>query len=179
MTYNQIDLGKIYGLSGNPGNRMLANTGNNLPSLEEIAKEQLTGKTDEQQSYPTINTSGTMNNSGNQLIEDINRNIDNIDSDTSDKTNNEIIPYNNGGTQNLELNNQNYITSESIQYLNGFLRTQIGRTIEVHFMAGNEIIVVSGVLLGVGSDFLLINERGTNNLATCDFFNIKFVRLYY
>lgn len=72
------------------------------------------------------------------------------------------------------------VTAESLQYLNGFLRTQIGRRVSIDFLVGsNSIVTKSGFLLGVASNYILINELDTNDLTTCDFYNIKFIRFYY
>lgn len=72
------------------------------------------------------------------------------------------------------------VTAESIQYLNGFLRTQIGRRIKVEFLiGGGSLIERDGYLLAVGANFILLNEAGTNDLLSCDFYNIKFVTFYY
>lgn len=72
------------------------------------------------------------------------------------------------------------VTAESLQYLNGFLRTQIGRRVSIDFLVGsNTIVTKSGFLLGVASNYIMINELDTNDLTTCDFYNIKFIRFYY
>ncbi len=72
------------------------------------------------------------------------------------------------------------VTAESIQYLNGFIRTQIGRRAQIQFLMGNaELIEKDGFLLGVGANYILINEIGTNDITACDFYNIKFIRFLY
>ncbi len=72
------------------------------------------------------------------------------------------------------------VTSADIRYLNNFMRTQIGRLIEVNFVIGGETMMrVAGYLMGVGDDFVLINEYGTNNVTACDYYNIKYVRIFY
>lgn len=72
------------------------------------------------------------------------------------------------------------VTAESIQYLNGFIRTQIGRRVQVDFLIGNnEVITKDGFLLGVGANYILLNEIGTNDITACDFYNIKFIRFLY
>lgn len=72
------------------------------------------------------------------------------------------------------------ITPESLQFHNGFLRTQIGRRVTVDFLIGsNTIVTKSGYLLGVASDYIIINELDTNDITTCDYYNIKFMRFYY
>lgn len=72
------------------------------------------------------------------------------------------------------------ITAESLQYLNGFLRTQIGRRVRVDFLLGtNSFIDREGILLGVGVNYILINETDTDDITACDFYNIKFIKFYY
>ena len=72
------------------------------------------------------------------------------------------------------------IPAESLQYMNGFLRTHVGRPVQVDFLVGtNSIVTRSGILLAVGANFILINETETDDILACDFYNIKFVRFYY
>ena len=72
------------------------------------------------------------------------------------------------------------VTSESIQFLNGFIRTQIGRRVHVDFLVGsNTMTSKEGFLLGVGANYILINEIDTNDITACDFYNIKFIRIFY
>jgi len=79
-----------------------------------------------------------------------------------------------------DLNQPMPMTVESLQYLNGFLRTQIGRRVRVEFLlVTNTMTDRSGTLLGVGANYILINESDTDDLLACDFYNIKFIRFYY
>lgn len=72
------------------------------------------------------------------------------------------------------------VTRESIQYLNGFIRTQIGRRVTIDFLIGsNTIESKSGYLLAVAANYILINELDTDDVTACDFYNIKFIRFYY
>lgn len=72
------------------------------------------------------------------------------------------------------------ISPESLQYLNGFIRTQIGRRVSIDFLVGSNTMVTKlGYLLGVASNYILINELDTNDITTCDFYNIKFIRFFY
>lgn len=71
------------------------------------------------------------------------------------------------------------MTTESLQYLNGFLRTQIGSRIKVEFLVGtNTYLEKSGKLLAVGANFIILQEAMTDDLIVCDFFNIKFITIY-
>ncbi len=72
------------------------------------------------------------------------------------------------------------VTQESIQFLNGFIRTQIGRRVSIDFLVGsNQIVTKNGFLVGVATNYILINELDTNDITACDFYNIKFIRFYY
>lgn len=72
------------------------------------------------------------------------------------------------------------MTAESLQYMNGFLRTQIGRPVKVDFLIGtNTLVDRTGILLGVGVNYILINEIETDDVVACDFYNIKFIKFYY
>ncbi|QEY35959.1 hypothetical protein FL966_08030 [Caproiciproducens galactitolivorans] len=72
------------------------------------------------------------------------------------------------------------INADSLQYLNGFLRTQIGRPVLVEFLIGtNTLVDRSGTLLGVGVNYILLQEAETDDLLACDFYNIKFIKFYY
>lgn len=71
------------------------------------------------------------------------------------------------------------MTMESTEYLNGFLRTQIGRRMRVEFLIGtNTFTDKSGKLLDVGANYILLQEAMTDDLLTCDFFNIKFITIF-
>lgn len=72
------------------------------------------------------------------------------------------------------------VTSESIQFLNGFIRTQIGRRVSIDFLVGSSTMVTkTGYLLGVATNYILLNELDTDDITACDFYNIKFIRFYY
>lgn len=72
------------------------------------------------------------------------------------------------------------VTAESVQFLNGFLRTQIGRRIKAEFLIGtNSFLDREGTLLGVGVNYFIINETDTDDLTICDFYSVKFIKIYY
>lgn len=67
-----------------------------------------------------------------------------------------------------------------IQFLNGFIRTQIGRYIRVECLVGsNNIEIRAGYLIGVGLNYILLQESITGNVLSIDFWSIKFVYYYY
>lgn len=68
----------------------------------------------------------------------------------------------------------------SLQYLNGFLRSQIGRRVTVEFLTGtNNLTERSGILLGVGVNYILLNEIEGDDVIACDFYTIKFIHFYF
>ncbi len=68
---------------------------------------------------------------------------------------------------------------ESLQYLNGYLRTQIGNYVEAEFLVGSTNITMrSGKLAGVGLNYILIEDLSTGDISACDFYNIKFFRTH-
>lgn len=72
---------------------------------------------------------------------------------------------------------QEVLSYSNLQYLNGFLRTQIGNFCEVTMVIGtNNTLERSGVLIAVGINYILLLDPRTNDVLTCDFYNIKFVR---
>ena len=197
---NQIDLGKIYGIEGivsdasglEPKNFI---TSQMIPSLEQIAKYNLASRGID--TTPMLNTSIDIPPADIDLTDyptgvpyDIDYNM-NIPPNSSSFVNTPTTTLNAAMNTSTDINqvganaitdfsNPFPVTPESIQYLNGFIRTQIGRRITVTFLVGSNLIEEkSGFLLGVGANYILINELDTNDLTACDFYNIKFIRFYY
>ena len=72
------------------------------------------------------------------------------------------------------------MTADSLEYLNGLMRSQIGRRVKVDFLIGtNTFTDKAGTLVGVGANYILLREANTDDILACDFFNIKFVTFYY
>lgn len=71
------------------------------------------------------------------------------------------------------------LTMQGTEYLNGFLRTQIGKQVLVQFLLGsNSFVDKSGRLLDVGANYILLQPVNSDDLLVCDFFNIRFVTIY-
>lgn len=69
---------------------------------------------------------------------------------------------------------------ESIQYLNGFLRSQIGKYISVIQLIGSEIVEDQhGYLVGVGLNYILLQEIETGNIMALDYYTLKEVYIYH
>lgn len=192
---NNLDLMSIYGIppakysEDNPDDLFLKN----LPSLEQIAAYNLANQ--QLSNQRPVNTTQTDNQNMNSidLPSTPATTIGNMPTDITGilmpQSNNNMNNMNNMG---MSMNNQTLmqeitdysnpfpVTSESIQYMNGFIRTQIGRRVQIEFLIGNaELIEKDGYLLGVGSNYILMNEIGTNDITVCDFYNIKFIRFLY
>lgn len=183
---NSYDLTKIYGIppakysEDDPNDLFLSN----LPSLEQIAFYNLSKQ---QGSSVHTNMPDGMSTPTTSLLTDNSQsgytNPNMMQSASSE------VPFlmnttNGQGTtltqQITDYSNPFPVTSDSIQYLNGFIRTQIGRRAQIQFLMGNsDLVTKDGYLLGVGSNYILINEIGTNDITACDFYNIKFIRFLY
>ncbi len=84
-----------------------------------------------------------------------------------------------GGMPLSDLGKAQPASAESMQYLNGFLRTQIGNRIRVEFLIGtNTYLERSGKLVAMGANYIILQEAMSDDLLVCDFFNIKFVTIY-
>ena len=68
------------------------------------------------------------------------------------------------------------LTLTSVEFLNGFLRTQIGKMVRVEFLIGTGTLIDrTGTLLSVGANFITIRQVQTDDIVACDFFSIKFI----
>ena len=93
---------------------------------------------------------------------------------------NQMVPSGNGQQIVPQQNQSMAVTPENLQYLNGFIRTQIGKRVTVEFLVGtNTLTDRTGILVGMGANYILLNEVETDDLLACDFYNIKFIRFYY
>lgn len=69
---------------------------------------------------------------------------------------------------------------QGIEYIQGYLRTFVGRYVKVEFLVGtNSLVDREGVLLEVGVSYIVLREAQTDDNLMCDIFSIKFVRVYY
>lgn len=65
-------------------------------------------------------------------------------------------------------------------YMQGYLRTQIGRRVKISFLLGTDSYTDrDGTLLEVGVSYVVLLQAETDDLLMCDIFSIKFVRFYY
>ncbi len=68
------------------------------------------------------------------------------------------------------------LTLTSTEYLNGFLRTQIGRRVRIEFLIGTGTLLDrTGTLVGVGANYINLKLIASDDVMTCDFFSIKFI----
>lgn len=194
-----IDLAKYYGVSfsGSDNASSSTNYHPNLPSLEQIASYNLQNARQEAARQNTMNSqtmqhgmnssgmsgsnmggSGTMNSGAgsSQMITAPGTGVSSYP--TNDNSMN--MAQDSSSQPILEYNQPYPITAESIQYLNGFIRSQIGRNVSIEFLVGtNQLVTKDGFLLAVGANFILLNPKGTDDILACDFYNIKFITFYY
>ena len=75
---------------------------------------------------------------------------------------------------------QEMLSYENLQYMNGFLRTQIGKYLRVEqLITSNQIEDRFGYLVGVGLNYILLQQAGTGNISAIDYYSIKYVYVYY
>lgn len=65
----------------------------------------------------------------------------------------------------------------SVDFVPGFLRTQMGKTMRVVFFIGNQLTDRVGILIGVGASYILLQEVQGPAVTMCDLFSIKFVTI--
>ena len=67
---------------------------------------------------------------------------------------------------------------EDINYTQGFLKTLIGRFVNVDFLIGTNMFVDrQGTLVAVGISYIVLREPQTNRLVMCDIYSLKFVNI--
>ncbi|RKD29158.1 hypothetical protein BET03_06295 [Thermohalobacter berrensis] len=68
----------------------------------------------------------------------------------------------------------------STNYLQGYLRTLIGRFVRIDFLIGtNTVVDRSGTLLSVGIDHVVLREPESDDITIADLYSIKFVKVFY
>lgn len=67
---------------------------------------------------------------------------------------------------------------QNLPYLNSFLATQVGRHVEMGYIFGSgRTTQKRGRLMGVGYNYIIIEDDDTGDITACDFYSIKFVRI--
>ncbi len=75
---------------------------------------------------------------------------------------------------------QETLDYSSLQYANGFYRTQIGRYVRVDQLLGsNSMTTQEGFLIGVGYNYIILQEGFTGNILVVDIYSIKNMYVYY
>lgn len=177
--YNQYDLSKIYGVPISnpqvlPGETLQNTLADRIPSLQEIANYN---NIQQQQQIPggvidVPEILGNNQNMSSNTIAGLRPAPERLDTIPINK---DVIQSNStpAGGIGTEQN-------DSIEYLNGLIRTQIGRRASIDFLLGTSgMVTKDGYILGVGSNYILINEVDTDDITACDFYNIKFIRFFY
>ena len=68
----------------------------------------------------------------------------------------------------------------AVQYLNGIFRTQIGRYVKVSQLVGsNTLEDFEGYLIGVGINYIILQDYITGNIRILDIYGIKSMYVYY
>ena len=179
--YNQYDLSKIYGFpvanpQTLPGGTLQDTLTDRIPSIQEIAQYN-TQRGETQQTV--IDVPQILG--GSQTQSSVNTNTGSLSSLKPAPERLDTIPITRDViTGATPAGGLGATTDDSIEYLNGLIRTQIGRRASIDFLLGTSgMITKDGYILGVGQNYILINEVDTDDITACDFFNIKFIRFFY
>lgn len=179
--YNQYDLSKIYGVpisnpQGLPGGTLQNTLTEKIPSLQEIAdfnsSQQQYSRPQGVINVPQILGNGNMDNMSPTGVAGLKPAPERLDTIpiSQDVIQGASTPAGGIGAEQ----------NDSIEYLNGLIRTQIGRRASIDFLLGTSgMVTKDGYILGVGSNYILINEVDTDDITACDFYNIKFIRFFY
>lgn len=75
---------------------------------------------------------------------------------------------------------QETLDYNSLQYANGFYRTQIGKYVRIDQLLGsNNMTTQEGFLIGVGYNYLILQEGYTGNILVVDIYSVKNMYVYY
>lgn len=71
-------------------------------------------------------------------------------------------------------------TVDNIQFVAGFLKTQIGRNMRVEFLVGSNGPLVDriGTLRVVGTSYIILQPVGSREVIMCDLYSIRFVTIF-
>ncbi len=191
--YNSIDLNELYNLNRCLGGQCVSNVISDqvpVPTLEELAADRTPNPDRNQALQSAVNETAFKDSSpimGNlmQMYEPITKEqsdkyptpaIVNAEIQENDKNSQKQV----SGLSAADLFVPYEVTRESLQYLNGFIRTQIGRRVTIDFLIGSDNLQSkTGYLLAVAQNYLLLNELDTNDVTACDLYTMKFIRFYY
>lgn len=181
---NPMDISKMYGISNCP-NCVPSNTPTHLSTLNGFMpnnsqNQNMMSTTQSQGSIPNVSF-GTVNSSP---MADAGAGNSNTTTIMPNTTTQRVMNNNNMSNSNQAITNAFNgaipVTNESIQYLNGFIRSQIGRRVSVEFVVGTDTIIEKeGYLVAVGANFILLSELTGDDIIACDFYNLKFIKFYY
>lgn len=178
MNGNRINLADIYGLNQNDTARTYSNTMNTLPS--DFEQPDIYINNTESSTEKTTNTDNTENRevdidrcaAGRCRFAQIYGQQALSSGSGCSTCQNELEPI-------TEYNQPVPFTANNMQYLNTFIRSQIGRRVHVDFLIGTNMVEKDGYLVAVGANFILLNPIDTRDMIACDFHNIKFMKFYY
>ena len=83
------------------------------------------------------------------------------------------------GNPLLPIEYKEILSYENLQYMNGFLRSQIGKEcmVTMDVGAGGAIATRLGYLIGVGINYLLLQDACSDEILVLDFYSVRLVQL--
>lgn len=131
----------------------------------------------------------TLTNGGKYMIQDNNNEVDRFTT-----PNGEVIDYNfisgisdakenyhmNQETTFIENENMSDYDQSSIKYMNGFMRSQIGRNVVVEMLIGTSNMVMrSGILSAVGNNYFILHDADSRVYSAYSFYEVKSIHVPY
>lgn len=168
---NSLDLNKLYGLENckEGGCGQMSFDNNTVTTTQGLTQSPRTF----QNSYQSYPQPATMN-PDMLMSPQYNNQIQQGDIQPTNPITNPTSPLQMATVQKIPF------TYEQFPSLNGFIRTQIGRRVQAEFLIGtNTMVTKDGYLVGVGSNYMLINEIGTKTITAGDFYTLKFISFPY
>ncbi len=188
---NSIDLNNLYDLNRCLGGKCVSNTistAQPIPTIEDFVYEPIVKTNISEALQPTADETAFRDSSPimgdpSQMYQPITQAQSNMyptPAIVNEEMQKEEQELNINGVTASDLFIPYEVTRESLQYLNGFIRTQIGRRVTIDFLVGSDTMQSrTGYLLAVAQNYLLLNELDTNDVTACDLYTMKFIRFYY
>ncbi len=160
---------------GRTSNREMAMAANDMPQMSNNVTNRNTGSSG-------LNESESMQQDMIDLQDNFSENNmqrTNPSNQSTPKRQEQTLPLSRGmASNNMNVFSQGtQVQLQSTGTMNSFLQTQIGKNVNVQFLIGtNTLVEKSGILLGVGSNYVILRENGSDDVLVCDFDNIKFIR---
>lgn len=182
ITDDELNLARIYGIEdimGNNDQNMDGFSGYNLNEIDADMPTNNSRNTSSNGNNMQSSQNGTMPQNGINSKNNMLTNQDQMENNTTPQPQRQeqTMPIARDFQNNGNLSNNNFTNMQNRGNIEEFLRTQIGKNVRMQFLIGtNTLIEKSGILMGVGDNFVILKEDGSGEILVCDFDGAKFIR---